>query len=163
MTATLPEDVEYNFLLDQLAPTAYKISLDKCVKLGIVSPYKITCVPVELTEEELLEIWGAVARAGGRLAKGARRLPGRIPGARLVGSRSAQVRHRAKKIKKAKKAKKWENMTPLEKAASTYMKWVIAPQVAGDVGSAAAGALGRANPLEMGRSRRGSSQNVYGR
>ena len=52
MTATLPEDVEYNFLLDQLAPTAYKISLDKCVKLGIVSPYEITCVPVELTEEE---------------------------------------------------------------------------------------------------------------
>ena len=96
------------------------------------------------------------------MAKGARRLPGRIPGARLVGSRSAQVRHRAKKIKKAKKAKKWENMTPLEKAASTYMKWVIAPQVAGDLGSAAAGALGRANPLEMGRSRRGSSQNVYG-
>ena len=54
MTATLPEDVEYNFLLDQLAPTAYKISLDKCVKLGIVSPYEITCVPVELTEEERL-------------------------------------------------------------------------------------------------------------
>ena len=52
MTATLPEDVEYKFLLDQLAPTAYKISLDKCVQLGIVSPYEITCVPVELTEEE---------------------------------------------------------------------------------------------------------------
>ena len=55
MTATLPEDMEYRFLLDQMAPIAYKITLDKCVKLGIVSPYEITCVPVELTEEERKE------------------------------------------------------------------------------------------------------------
>jgi len=38
--------------LQEIAPTAYKITLDRCVKLGIVSPYKITCVPVTLTDEE---------------------------------------------------------------------------------------------------------------
>ena len=52
MTATLPEEMEYKELLQEIAPTAYKITLDRCVKLGIVSPYEITCVPVELTEEE---------------------------------------------------------------------------------------------------------------
>jgi superfamily II DNA or RNA helicase len=55
MTATLPEELEYRELLDKIAPTAYKITLDKCVKLGIVSPYEITCVPVKLTAEEAEE------------------------------------------------------------------------------------------------------------
>lgn len=55
MTATLPEELEYRELLDKIAPTAYKITLDKCVKLGIVSPYEITCVPVKLTDEEAEE------------------------------------------------------------------------------------------------------------
>ena len=55
MTATLPEELEYKELLDKIAPTAYKITLDKCVKLGIVSPYEITCVPVKLTDEEAEE------------------------------------------------------------------------------------------------------------
>jgi len=52
MTATLPEELEYKDLLEKLAPTAYKITLDKCVQLGIVSPYTITCVPVTLTVDE---------------------------------------------------------------------------------------------------------------
>ena len=52
MTATLPEELEYKDLLEKIAPTAYKITLDKCVKLGIVSPYQITCVPVTLTPDE---------------------------------------------------------------------------------------------------------------
>ena len=52
MTATLPEELEYKDLLEKLAPTAYKITLDKCVQLGIVSPYTITCVPVKLTADE---------------------------------------------------------------------------------------------------------------
>ena len=52
MTATLPEEQEYKDLLEKIAPTAYKITLDKCVKLGIVSPYNITCIPVTLTADE---------------------------------------------------------------------------------------------------------------
>jgi|TARA_R110000787_G_scaffold131674_3_gene243678 superfamily II DNA or RNA helicase len=52
MTATLPEEEEYKDLLGDIAPTVYTITLDKCVELGIVSPYKITCLPVKLTQEE---------------------------------------------------------------------------------------------------------------
>ena len=52
MTATLPEELEYKELLDKIAPTVYQITLDKCVSLGIVSPYEVTCIPVKLTEEE---------------------------------------------------------------------------------------------------------------
>tara|TARA_R100000742_G_C4275052_1_gene95316 strand:+ start:666 stop:1826 length:1161 start_codon:yes stop_codon:yes gene_type:complete len=52
MTATLPEEQEYKDILSKMAPTAYKITLDRCVKLGFVSPYKITCIPVKLTSEE---------------------------------------------------------------------------------------------------------------
>tara|TARA_R100001443_G_scaffold47218_1_gene59904 strand:+ start:14227 stop:15399 length:1173 start_codon:yes stop_codon:yes gene_type:complete len=52
MTATPPEEAEYKEILYKLAPIAYSITLDRCVKLGIVSPYKITCVPVKLTKKE---------------------------------------------------------------------------------------------------------------
>ena len=52
MTATLPEEEEYRNLLNKLAPTAYSITLDKCVELGIVSPYEITCIPIKLTDKE---------------------------------------------------------------------------------------------------------------
>jgi superfamily II DNA or RNA helicase len=52
MTATLPEEEEYRDLLGKIAPTAYSITLDKCVQLGIVSPYNISCVPVTLTPDE---------------------------------------------------------------------------------------------------------------
>jgi len=52
MTATLPEEEEYRLRLDQIAPAVYTISLDECVLLGIVSPYEISCMPVQLTEEE---------------------------------------------------------------------------------------------------------------
>ena len=52
MTATPPEEIEYKEILYKIAPIAYSITLDKCVKLGIVSPYKITCIPVKLTKQE---------------------------------------------------------------------------------------------------------------
>jgi len=52
MTATLPEEDEYKKLLSELAPTCYKITLDQCVDLGLVAPYDIICIPVEMTEEE---------------------------------------------------------------------------------------------------------------
>lgn len=55
MTATPPEEEEYRKLLGELAPTAYRITLDQCVALGLVAPYKIYCVPVELSEEEKTE------------------------------------------------------------------------------------------------------------
>tara|TARA_R110002012_G_scaffold24556_10_gene81992 strand:+ start:3814 stop:4998 length:1185 start_codon:yes stop_codon:yes gene_type:complete len=52
MTATQPEDILYKQKLKEMAPTAYEISLDDCVDLGLVSPYNIYCMSVELTEEE---------------------------------------------------------------------------------------------------------------
>lgn len=52
MTATLPEENEYKLYLFKIAPTVYKISLDQCVAMGLVSPYDIVCVPISLTEEE---------------------------------------------------------------------------------------------------------------
>ena len=55
MTATLPEEEEYKHLLSMLAPTVYTITLDECVALGIVAPYKIYCKPVSLTPIELAE------------------------------------------------------------------------------------------------------------
>jgi len=55
LTATLPEEEEYKELLLQLAPPVYTISLDECVAKGLVAPYEIYCVPVELGEEERLE------------------------------------------------------------------------------------------------------------
>lgn len=55
MTATLPEELEYQQHLQGLAPTAYTITLDECVELGLVSPYNIICVPVTLTAGEQVE------------------------------------------------------------------------------------------------------------
>ena len=52
MTATLPEEQEYEHLLGMLAPTVYTITLDECVSLGIVAPYNIYCKPVLLTDSE---------------------------------------------------------------------------------------------------------------
>ena len=52
MTATLPEDYEYKELLYRMAPVVYTITLDSCVKLGLVSPYEIVCIPVTLTDLE---------------------------------------------------------------------------------------------------------------
>ena len=55
MTATIPEEDEYKEYLSNLAPVRYHISLDKCVSLGLVSPYTIICIPIELQEEERKE------------------------------------------------------------------------------------------------------------
>ena len=52
MTATVPEEEEYAKYLYHLAPVRYKITLDECVTLGLVAPYEIYCVPVELNEED---------------------------------------------------------------------------------------------------------------
>jgi len=54
MTATPPEEDEYKDLLKELAPTVYKITLDECVQKGLVAPYNIYCIPVELTPDEKL-------------------------------------------------------------------------------------------------------------
>ena len=55
MTATLPEDDDYRKILNELAPTCYRITLDECVELGLVAPYDIYCIPVEMTDEEKAE------------------------------------------------------------------------------------------------------------
>jgi len=52
MTATVPEELEYAVKLQELAPTNYRISLDQCVSLGLVSPYEIHCIPVSLYKKE---------------------------------------------------------------------------------------------------------------
>tara|TARA_Y100000361_G_C11155642_1_gene343907 strand:- start:1164 stop:2366 length:1203 start_codon:yes stop_codon:yes gene_type:complete len=53
MTATQPEDLEYKAILNDWFPTVYELKLDQCVKLGLVSPYEIYCMPIEFREEEL--------------------------------------------------------------------------------------------------------------
>ena len=55
MTATLPEENDYKLHLFKLAPTVYRISLDQCVAMGLVSPYDIICVPIKLTDDEQKE------------------------------------------------------------------------------------------------------------
>lgn len=52
MTATPPEEDEYKVLLKELAPTVYTITIDECVAKGLVAPYDIYCIPVELTDIE---------------------------------------------------------------------------------------------------------------
>jgi len=52
MTATLPEEPEYRTLLINLAPPVYTITLDQCVAKGLVAPYKINCISVDLVEQE---------------------------------------------------------------------------------------------------------------
>ena len=55
MTATIPEEYEYRVILNGLAPIAYQLTLDECVKLKIVAPYKISCVPIKLTSSEQID------------------------------------------------------------------------------------------------------------
>ena len=55
MTATPPEDIEYKEVLYEMSPVVYRISLDKCVELGLVSPYVVHCVPIKLTASEQKE------------------------------------------------------------------------------------------------------------
>jgi len=55
MTATLPEDIDYCEVLNNLAPTVYSISLDECVNLGLVSPYQVICKPIKLSDAETAE------------------------------------------------------------------------------------------------------------
>lgn len=55
MTATMPEDILYKLELLKMAPKVYEITLDQCVAMGLVSPYEIYCLPLELTLGERLE------------------------------------------------------------------------------------------------------------
>jgi superfamily II DNA or RNA helicase len=52
MTATIPEDKEYEEYLNSLSPIVYMITLNQCVKLGLVSPYEIVCISIKLTAQE---------------------------------------------------------------------------------------------------------------
>jgi len=52
MTATLPEEEEYKIKLYEIAPAYYQITIDRCVELGLVAPYEINCIPVQLTTDE---------------------------------------------------------------------------------------------------------------
>jgi len=55
MTATIPEDDEYRNYLMRLAPIRFHLSLDECVALGLVSPYEIVCIPLELNDSDKAE------------------------------------------------------------------------------------------------------------
>ena len=52
LTATLPEDLMYRARLQKIAPPVYTITIDECVSKGLIAPYKIKCVALELTKEE---------------------------------------------------------------------------------------------------------------
>jgi superfamily II DNA or RNA helicase len=52
LTATKPEEDLYAKRLYRLAPTVYQLSLDDCVRKGLVAPYSIECVSVTLTPQE---------------------------------------------------------------------------------------------------------------
>ena len=52
LTATRPEDPIYHQRMLHLCPVVYEISLDECVKKGLVAPYRIECISVQLTPEE---------------------------------------------------------------------------------------------------------------
>ena len=52
LTATLPEDPLYRARLQSIAPPVYEITIDECVAKGLIAPYKIKCVAVDLTVGE---------------------------------------------------------------------------------------------------------------
>ena len=52
LTATLPEDPLYRSRLQSIAPPVYEITIDECVAKGLIAPYKIKCVAIDLTVGE---------------------------------------------------------------------------------------------------------------
>lgn len=52
LTATRPEDELYCQRMQHLCPMVYEISLDECVRKGLVAPYRIECIGVGLTRAE---------------------------------------------------------------------------------------------------------------
>ena len=54
-TATQPEEPEYRAKLHMLAPVVYELTLDECVGLGLVAPYNIYCLSVDLIAQEKIE------------------------------------------------------------------------------------------------------------
>tara|TARA_R110002051_G_scaffold71857_1_gene129811 strand:- start:2952 stop:4154 length:1203 start_codon:yes stop_codon:yes gene_type:complete len=52
LTATFPEDLLYRARLHAIAKPVYEITIDECVDKGLIAPYKIKCVALELTKEE---------------------------------------------------------------------------------------------------------------
>lgn len=52
MTATPPEEIEYQDILFEMAPMVYELTLDEAVTKGLVAPYQVVCRKVELTDQE---------------------------------------------------------------------------------------------------------------
>lgn len=119
MTATVPEEEEYRNYLFEIAPMRYQISLDECVALGLVAPYEIVCIPLELNEEDKQaykkannKFVSAKYRIGGfntfddAKAILAGKLDGDKGGAKMffdsIRERKQVVQHSASKIVKAK-------------------------------------------------------------
>tara|TARA_R100000951_G_scaffold116698_1_gene129874 strand:- start:3818 stop:4987 length:1170 start_codon:yes stop_codon:yes gene_type:complete len=119
MTATVPEDDEYRNYLMKLAPIRFHISLDECVELGLVSPYEIVCIPVELNEEDQV----AYKKAQNKFLQAkyrigdfdaftaaklilAKKIPGDAGAAKMffnaISERTKVVQHSTTKIDKAK-------------------------------------------------------------
>jgi superfamily II DNA or RNA helicase len=55
LTATLPDDSEYRNRLLSLVPVVYSITLDECVTMGLIAPYKIQCISVPLSSKEQID------------------------------------------------------------------------------------------------------------
>ena len=52
LTATLPDNYLYRTRLYKIGPVVYTLTIDECVKKGLVAPYTIKCVSLSLTPEE---------------------------------------------------------------------------------------------------------------
>ena len=119
MTATIPEEEEYRNYLMRLAPIRYHISLDECVSLGLVAPYEIICVPLELNDEDK----AAYKKAQNKFVQAkyrigdfdtfsaaklilAKKMPGDAGAAKMffnaIGERKKVVQHATVKLEEAK-------------------------------------------------------------
>ncbi len=146
------------------------IDVKKKKKKKIVTPAGKVSESVELNEEQINEILGAVSRLASRIApaagRTARAAARSVPGARYAGVPGAKFKHGRKKVKKAKKKAekdaKRKAMTPTERMLQTGMRYYLYPQIAGDVARGVGSAASSVNPINWGQGRRSSSQNVYG-
>lgn len=119
MTATIPEEEEYRNYLMRLAPIRYHISLDECVSLGLVAPYEVICVPLELNDEDK----AAYKKAQNKFVQAkyrigdfdtfsaaklilAKKMPGDAGAAKMffnaIGERKKVVQHATVKLEEAK-------------------------------------------------------------
>ena len=119
MTATIPEEEEYRNYLMRLAPIRYHISLDECVSLGLVAPYEVICIPLELNDEDK----AAYKKAQNKFVQAkyrigdfdtfsaaklilAKKMPGDAGAAKMffnaIGERKKVVQHATVKLEEAK-------------------------------------------------------------